>query len=120
MKLFQLISVWAAAMCLGLPARAELADGVKAIVNNTVITYEQVQEFTVPAVEALRRQYAAQPEIFQQKLGEALDNSLEILIERQLILHEFDTKYNKLPDNALDLDLPCGCQHAAATQYRSG
>ena len=89
-------------MCLGLPLRAELADGVKAIVNNTVITYEQVEEFTAPAVEALRRQYTAQPEVFQQKLGEALDNSLEILVERQLILHEFEAKYNKLPDSMVD------------------
>jgi parvulin-like peptidyl-prolyl isomerase len=102
MNWFRLISVWAAIVCLGRPAGAELADGVKAIVNNTVITYEQVEEFTAPAAETLRRQYAAQPEVFQQKLAEALDNSLEILIERQLILHEFDIKYNKLPDNALD------------------
>ena len=89
-------------MCLGLPLRAELADGVKAIVNNTVITYGQVEEFTAPAMEALRRQYAAQPEAFQQKLAEALDNSLEILVERQLILHEFEVKYTKLPDSVVD------------------
>jgi len=89
-------------MCLGLPLRAELADGVKAIVDNTVITYGQVEEFTAPAVEALRRQYAEQPEVFQQKLAEALDNSLEILVERQLILHEFEAKYTKLPDSVVD------------------
>ena len=98
----RLISIWAAAFCLSLPLRAELADGVKAIVNNTVITYEQVEEFTVPAMDALRRQYAAQPEVFQQKLAEALDNSLEILVERQLILHEFEAKYTKLPDSVVD------------------
>lgn len=98
----QLISVWAAALCLGLPVRAELADGVKAIVNDTVITYAQVEEFTAPAEEVLRREYAAQPEVFQQKLAEALDNSLELLVERQLILHEFETKYTKLPDSVVD------------------
>jgi parvulin-like peptidyl-prolyl isomerase len=98
----RLIAICVAALCLGLPLRAELADGVKAIVNNTVITYEQVEEFTAPALEALRRQYAEQPEAFQQKLAEALDNSLEILIERQLILREFETKYNKLPDSVVD------------------
>ena len=98
----RLISVWAVALCWGLPVRAELADGVKAIVNNTVITYQQVEEFTAPAAEALRRQYALQPEVFQQKLAEALDNSLEILVERQLILHEFESKYTRLPDSAVD------------------
>lgn len=98
----RLIPVWAAALCLGLPVRAELADGVKAIVNDTVITYAQVGEFTAPAEEALRRQYAAQPQVLQQKLAEALDNSLEILVERQLILHEFESKYNKLPDSVVN------------------
>jgi peptidyl-prolyl cis-trans isomerase SurA len=98
----RLIPICAAALCLGLPLRAELADGVKAIVNNTVITYEQVEEFTAPAAEALRRQYAIQPEVFQQKLAESLDNSLEILVERQLILHEFEAKYTKLPDSVVD------------------
>jgi peptidyl-prolyl cis-trans isomerase SurA len=98
----RLIPIWAVALCLGLPLRAELADGVKAIVNNTVITYEQVEEFTAPAAEALRRQYAMQPEVFQQKLAEALDNSLEILVERQLILHEFEIKYTGLPDSVVD------------------
>jgi peptidyl-prolyl cis-trans isomerase SurA len=98
----RLIPIWSAALCLGLPLRAELADGVKAIVNNTAITYGQVEEFTAPAEEALRRQYATQPEVFQQKLAEALDNSLEILVERQLILGEFEAKYTKLPDSALD------------------
>jgi parvulin-like peptidyl-prolyl isomerase len=91
-----------AALCLGLPLRAELADGVKAIVNDTVITYAQVEEFTMPSEDALRREYAVQPEVFRQKLAEALDNSLEILVERQLILHEFETKYNKLPDSVVD------------------
>ena len=98
----RLISIWTAGLCLSLPLRAELADGVKAIVNDTVITYAQVEEFTAPAEEALRREYTAQPEVFQQKLAEALDNSLEILVERQLILHEFEAKYTKLPDSVVD------------------
>ena len=98
----RLIPICAAALCLGPPLRAELADGIKAIVNSTAITYEQVEEFTAPAAEALRRQYTAQPEVFQQKLAEALDNSLEILVERQLILREFEAKYTKLPDSVVD------------------
>jgi len=98
----RLISIWAATLSLSLPLRAELADGVKAIVNDTVITYAQVEEFTAPAEDVLRREYAAQPEVFQQKLAEALDNSLELLVERQLILHEFEAKYTKLPDSVAD------------------
>jgi len=83
-------------------SHAQVADAILAIVNDTVITREQVMNFTAPAVEALRRQYALEPDVFQQKLGEALDNSLEILVERQLILHEFEVKYSKLPDTVVD------------------
>jgi parvulin-like peptidyl-prolyl isomerase len=88
--------------CVVLPVRAELADGVNAIVNDTVITYAEVEDFTAPAADALRRQYAGEPDLFEQKLALARDNSLEILVERQLILHEFDAKYNKLPDSVVD------------------
>jgi peptidyl-prolyl cis-trans isomerase SurA len=102
MNVFRLIPVLIAALGLTLPLRGELADGVKAIVNDTVITYAQVEEFTAPAADALRRQYAAQPEVFQQKLAAAISDSLEQLVERELILREFDTKYNKLPDSLID------------------
>ena len=104
MNRFRFIPVGVVVLCLcpGPPLRAELADGIKAIVNDTVITYAQVEEFTAPAEEVLRREYAAQPDVFQQKLAEALDNSLELLVERQLILHEFEIKYNKLPDSVVD------------------
>jgi parvulin-like peptidyl-prolyl isomerase len=103
MNVSRLISILAAAMLgVSLPLRGELADGVKAIVNDTVITYAQVDSFTEPAADALRRQYAGEPDVFQQKLAEALNDSLEQLVERQLILHEFDTKYNKLPESLFD------------------
>jgi parvulin-like peptidyl-prolyl isomerase len=102
MNVSRLIPMVAALLGLTLPLRAELADGVKAVVNDTVITYAQVDELTAPAADALRRQYAGQPDVFQQKLAAALNDSLELLVERQLILHEFDSKYNKLPDSLMD------------------
>jgi parvulin-like peptidyl-prolyl isomerase len=102
MNLYRWIPILAAVPCWGLPLRADLADGVKAIVNDTVITYAQVEEFAAPAVEALRRQYAGQPDVFQQKLTAALNDSLEQLVERQLILHDFDVEGYKLPDSVVD------------------
>ena len=102
MKLSRLILVLAATFCLGLPLRAELADGVKAIVNDSVITYAEVEDFAAPAIDSLRRQYAGQPDVFQQKLTDVLTNSLEILVERQLILDDFNTEGYKLPDSVLD------------------
>ena len=43
---------------LGFPARAELSDGIKAIVHNSIITYQQVGDYTSPFVDELRRQLA--------------------------------------------------------------
>jgi parvulin-like peptidyl-prolyl isomerase len=102
MKWFRFILVLAAAISSGLPLRAEMADGVEAIVNDAVITYGQVQEKTQPAALVLSREYASQPDVFQQKLAEARADSLEQLIERQLILHDFEVEYSKLPDSVVD------------------
>ncbi len=82
--------------------RAEMADGVKAVVNDSVITYSQVEEFTAPAAEALRRQYANEPQAFQQKLNAALGDSLEQLVERQLILRSFIVDGYQLPETVVD------------------
>jgi peptidyl-prolyl cis-trans isomerase SurA len=102
MKWFRLIPLTAVIFGFSLPLRAELADGIKAIVNNSVITYQEVEEFTAPAVEMLRRQYADQPAVYAQKLTEALNESLEQLVERRLILYDFDVEGYKLPDTVVD------------------
>jgi peptidyl-prolyl cis-trans isomerase SurA len=88
--------------CLALPLRAELADGVKAIVNDTAITFAQVEDFAAPEIDSLRRQYADQPDVFQQKLTGAMNDALEQLVDRQLILRDFDVEGYKLPDSAVD------------------
>jgi len=90
------------ALAAVLPVRADLADGVKAIVNDSIITYAQVEQFTAPAADVLRRQYADQPDVYQQKLTQALNDSLEELVKRQLVLHDFDVEGYKLPDGVID------------------
>ena len=85
--------------------RAELADGILAIVNNSVITREQVVEFVAPAIDALRQQYAGQDDVsdaFEQKASDVFNDGLEQLIDRQLILHDFDVQGYKLPDSYVD------------------
>jgi parvulin-like peptidyl-prolyl isomerase len=102
MKFFRLIVIFAAVSGMSLPLRAGLADGVQAIVNDTAITYAQTREFAAPEIEALRQQYAAQPEVLDQKLTQLLNDGLEQLVERQLILHDFDVEGYKLPDSVVD------------------
>jgi len=102
MKLSRFILIFALSAGLGPPLHAELADGVKAVVNDSVITYSQVEEFTAPAAEALRRQYPDAPDMFQLKLNDALGDSLEQLVERQLILRSFDVEGYQLPETVVD------------------
>lgn len=89
-----------AGICL--PLRADMIDGINAIVNDKVITYQEVHDYILPAVDALQHEYADQPDVYQQKLDQTLKDGLETLIENQLILNEFATKYNPLPDSIID------------------
>ena len=102
MKFFRIISIVAAASCFSLPLHAELVDGIKAVVNRGVVTLAEVEDFAAPAAQALRQEYAGQPDLFQQRLGDALNDGLEQLVERQLILHSFDTEGYRLPDTVVD------------------
>jgi len=102
MKQLPSILVLAAVVCAPVFSQAEVADGIKAVVNDKVITYAEVEDYARDAATALRQQYASQPEIFQQKLNALLNDALDQLVERQLILHSFDTEGYKLPDSAMD------------------
>ena len=92
--------ILSAGFCLRV--QADLADGVKAIVNDKIITYQEVRDISAAAIDVLQREYADQPQLFDQKLNDTMNDGLETLIENQLILHEFNTKYNPLPDRAVD------------------
>ncbi len=102
MKLFCFILGLAG--CIGNLALAEpvVIDGVKGVVSSQIVTFSEVEEFSQPAAAALRRQYAGQPEVFEQKYNDVLSDSLQQLVERLLILHSFDTEGYKLPDSVVD------------------
>jgi peptidyl-prolyl cis-trans isomerase SurA len=105
MKIFRFIPILALALCPGPRLHAEPVevDGVLAVINDTVITREQVREFVAPAIDGLQRASAGQPEaVFQRKLTGVISDGLEQLVERQLILHAFDTEGYRMPDSYLD------------------
>ena len=89
---------------IAVPALAEPAvvDGIKGVVSSGVVTFAEVEDYCRPAADTLRRQYAADPEVFRQKLNVAFNDGLTNLIERQLILHSFETDGYKLPDSVVD------------------
>lgn len=78
-------------------------NGIAVIVNEAIITRQEVNQFVGPAVEVLQRQYlATQPDVYRQKLDDALHDGTEQLKERQLILHEFKTAGYNLPESIIE------------------
>lgn len=82
--------------------RAELVNGIAAIVNDAIITYEDVVADSARAVEFYERQYGRQSPVFRQKVLEAQRASMELLVERKLILHEFKTAGYNLPETIIE------------------
>jgi peptidyl-prolyl cis-trans isomerase SurA len=95
-------AVLLAALLLAGNVRSELASAVKAIVHDAVITYQEVQIFAAPAIETARRQFAGDRDGFNKKANELLAESLEQLVERQLILHDFKAAGYNLPESIIE------------------
>src|SRR6267142_1228979 len=99
MKAFCAIILVTAACGAQFTLQAELANGIKAIVHDSVITLQEVDAYTAPVAAELQRQYRNQPDVYNQKLSETLSESLDRLLERQLILHEFAVAGYNLPES---------------------
>jgi len=76
-------------------ADPELVNGVEAVVHDSVVTLAEVRVMTMPAEQVLYREYRSQPEVFQKKLSDAQNDSLDQLVERQLILHDFKVTFSE-------------------------
>ncbi len=102
MRFLRSISIASAIGCFGISLHAQLVDGIKAIVHDSVVTYQEVEAFTAPAADLLRRQYRTQPDVYERKLAEARNENLDRLIERQLIIHDFKSAGYNLPESYID------------------
>ena len=87
-----------------LPAmgQPQLKNGLMAIVNDAVITFQDVERLTITQLEALRATYRFQPEVYEQKRIQVLEEGLEHLIERQLVLDDFKAQGGVLPESVID------------------
>ena len=92
-----------AVVCGSLALRGEpqLANGVAVIVNDSIITYKDVQNLIAKDVEFLERRYP-DPRVFEQKLRELEQTRIEDLVEARLILHEFSTAGHQLPESYIE------------------
>src|ERR1041385_6563498 len=102
MKLIRAIAATVIAASLAPSLRAELANGIKAVVHDSIVTKGEVERYTAPAEQVLRQQYRTQPKVYEQKLIEALNENLESLLERQLILRDFKAGGYNLPETIID------------------
>jgi hypothetical protein len=82
--------------------QGQIINGIKAVVHDSIITYEDVDDLTAQTANVLRNQLRAQPELFRKKMEEANAENLEKLLSRELILHEFKTAGYNLPESVID------------------
>ncbi len=78
-----------------------LLNGVAAIANESVITFEEVQMFTRRSMEAAARKSRTQAE-FDQDALKIQNSGLEDLIDRRLVVGEFKTSGFQLPESIID------------------
>jgi peptidyl-prolyl cis-trans isomerase SurA len=89
-------------ICSSSLAQADLVNGITAVVNDAVITYDQVERGIAPLAEMVIRQYRNQPQVLEQKLQELRSKQIEELVERQLILADFKSAGYNLPESFID------------------
>ncbi len=83
-------------------AADQVVNGVMVIVNQDVITRRDVVQYIGRAVDLLRDRYRNQPAEFNARFNELLKEGLEQLVERKLILHEFQTAGYNLPESMIE------------------
>lgn len=104
MKQIVIFSLLALALAINAQAqKAEIIDGVAAIVNNDVVTISQVRELVASRERSMRELYRG--EELRSKIEEIRLAALKDLIDRQLILQEFKKLQEKganIPDYVVD------------------
>ena len=93
-----------AAVILGASVGAQggLVDGICVVVNDSVITYDQVERVVYQLEEPLATRYASQPRTFEEEVRKLRASVIENLVQQKLIVHEFDTTGYNLPESFID------------------
>jgi peptidyl-prolyl cis-trans isomerase SurA len=100
MKVFRVLFTVAAVAASLFPLRAELLDGIRVVVHDSLVTQYDLAVPRVQAEQTLSRQYSG--EELNKKLAQVERDNLDILVNRQLILHEFNTAGYSLPESVID------------------
>ncbi len=102
MKMVRLfIIAWIAGGGVSSAVRAELVNGIRAVVYDAVITQGEVEAEVALVAAELQRQFRLQPEMFDRKINEALAESLEKALQRQLILRDYVASGYQMPESII-------------------
>lgn len=97
---------WLAVLALAAaPAFAEVVDGVAAVVNDDIITFSDVKGMVGQTEESLAKAYPIGSPELADKIREARKAALEQLIERRLIIQQFNGRGGKVPDSVVEEDI---------------
>lgn len=77
-----------------------MVDGIAAVVNSNVITYGQVRELLMFRQRSLNESF--QGEELKEKMKESQDAALKDLVDRQLIIDEFNEQGFQIPEHVID------------------
>ena len=99
-----MLLLWAVLRSVPAPcAEPVRVNGIGALVHDAVVTISDVDAMAEPAAKMLYLRYPPRSEILYQKLLAAQNDSLEELIKRQLILHDFQVEFGQ-PERQAVLD----------------
>ena len=83
-------------------SHAAVLNGVAAIVNDAIITYDEVQREVEPVMQAVMRQFGTNPSAFAQARERVLREGIETLVQRKLILDAFEKAGYVAIDNVIE------------------
>jgi len=81
-------------------AEEQVLDGIAAVVNGDVITFSQVRELSAPREMALRE--SLQGQALADKIAETRLAAINDLVDRQLVLQDFQKNKFTIPEYAVD------------------
>lgn len=72
-----------------LAGRAELVSGISVVVNDSVITYAEIEDEVVRGAATAAKVYANDPKAYDQEVERLRAQDMEMLVEDKLIVHDF-------------------------------
>lgn len=96
------IAIVAASIALRSAAAPDVDNWIAAVVNDTIITFQDVKDASRKSLGALESVYGRQPALLHQKANTVMSEALEALVAKALIVDEFKNSVGVVPENMLD------------------